>query len=91
MGIMGSNWVIEKFTASNDFGMLMVKMQTILTLQKCAKALKGGVVMSAKLTKARKLEMTDKAKSVVVLCLGDKVSRDVPRDATRASMWTRLE
>ncbi|AES69155.1 hypothetical protein MTR_3g023190 [Medicago truncatula] len=47
--------------------------------------------MSAKLTKAKKLKVTDKAKSVVVLCLGDKVLRDISRDATRASMWIRLE
>jgi len=35
--------------------------------------------------------MTDKAKSVVLLCLIDTASRDVPRNATTASMWAKLE
>lgn len=88
---MGSKWDIEKFTGSNDFGLWKVKMQAVLTQQKCVEALKGEAAMPAHLTQAEKREMIDKAKSAIVLCLGDKVLRDVAREATAASMWAKLE
>ena len=64
---MGSKWDIEKFTGSNDFGLLKVKMQAVLTQQKCVEALKGEAAMPANLTQAEKHEMIDKAKSAIVL------------------------
>jgi len=67
---MGSKWDIEKFTGSNDFGLWKVKMQTVLTQQKCVEALKGEAAMPTSLTQAEKREMIDKAKSAIVLCLG---------------------
>jgi len=70
VGIMGSKWDIEKFTGSNDFGLWKVKMQTVLTQQKCVEALKGEAAMPTSLTQAEKREMIDKAKSAIVLCLG---------------------
>ena len=39
--------------------------------------------MPANLTQAEKREMIDKAKSAIVLCLGDKVLRDIARDRPR--------
>jgi len=35
--------------------------------------------------------MVDKAKSVIVLCLGDKVLREVAKEPTATSMWSKLE
>jgi len=35
--------------------------------------------------------MVDKARSVIVLCLGDKVLRDVAKEPTAASMWSKLK
>jgi len=35
--------------------------------------------------------MVDKATSAIVLCLGDKVLREVAKEPTAASMWTKLE
>jgi len=35
--------------------------------------------------------MVDKAKSAIVLCLGDKVLREVAKEPTAASMWSKLE
>jgi len=84
---MSSKWDIEKFTGSNDFGLWKVKMQAVLTQQKCVEALKGEAAMLAHLTQAEKREMIDKAKSAIVLCLRDKVLRDVARETTAASMW----
>ena len=54
-------------------------------------ALKGEAAMLATLTQVQKGEMIDKAKSAIVLGLGDKVLRDVTREATAASMWAKLE
>lgn len=88
---MGSKCDIEKFIGINDFGLEKVKMQAVLTQQKCLEALKGESMMSATLTLAEKRRMIDKAKSVIVLCLIDKVLRDVTRKATAALMWTKLE
>jgi len=77
---MGSKGDIEKFTVSNDFGLWKVKMQAVLTQQKWVEALKGEAAMPVNLTQTEKREMIDKAKSVIVLCLGDKVLRDVGTD-----------
>jgi hypothetical protein len=35
--------------------------------------------------------MVDKARSVIVLCLGDKVLRGVAKEPTVASMWSKFE
>jgi len=45
--------------------------------------LKGEAAMPTHLTQAEKREMVDKAKSAIVLCLGDKVLRDVARKGYR--------
>jgi len=47
---MGSKWDIEKFTRENDFGLWKVKMEAVLTQQKCLEALKGEAAMPAHLT-----------------------------------------
>jgi len=88
---MGSKWDIEKFTRINDFGLWKIKMQAVLTQQKCVETLKGEAAMPTNLTQAEKREIIDKAKSVIVLYLGAKVLRDVARKATAASIWAKLE
>jgi len=80
---MGSKWDIEKFTGSNDFGLWKLKMQAVLIQQKCEKALKVEGALSVTMTQAEKTEMVDKARSVIVLCLRDKVLRDVAKDLPR--------
>jgi len=88
---MGSKWDIEKFTGYNDFGLCMVKMQPVLIQQKCEKALKGEGALQATMTQEENTEMMDKARSAIVLCLGDKVLRDVTKEPTATSMWSNLE
>ena len=39
----------------------------------------------------RESEMIDKARSAIILCLGDKALREVAREKTTASMWLKLE
>jgi len=88
---MGSKWDIEKFTGDNDFGLWKVKMEAVLIQQKCEKALKGESASPVTMSRAEKTEMVDKAKSVIVLCLGNKVLRDVTKEPTTASMWSKFE
>ena len=60
-------------------------MQAVLIQQKCEKALKGEGALPVTMTQAEKTEMVDKARSPIVLCLGDKVLRDVAKEPTAAS------
>ena len=47
--------------------------------------------MPAHLTPAKKTEMKDKAVSAIILCLGDKVLREVARETTAMFMWNKLD
>jgi hypothetical protein len=88
---MGSKWDIEKFTGDNDFGLWKVKMEAVLIQQKCEKALKGEGWLPVTMSRAKKPEMVDKAGSAIVLCLGGKVLREVAKEPTAASMWSKFE
>jgi len=79
------------FTKDNDFGLWKVKMKAVLIQQKCEKALKGESALPVTMSQAKKIEMMDKARSAIVLCLGDKVLRDVAKEPTATSMWSKLE
>ena len=50
---------------------------------KCEKALKGEGALPVTMSKTDKTEMVDKARSVIVLCLGDKVLREVAKEPPR--------
>jgi len=63
----------------------------VLIQQKCEKTLKGDGTLPVTMSRAEKTEMVDKARSVIVLCLGDKVLREVPKEPNAASMWSKLE
>ena len=73
-------WEIKKFSGNNDFGLWKIKMQALFIQEKCIDALKSEVLMNVSLTQVQKTEMVDKARSVIILCLGDKVLREVTRD-----------
>ena len=88
---MGSKWDIEKFTGDNDFGLWKVKIEAVLIQQKCEKASKGEGLFLVTMSRAEKTEMVDKAKSAIVLCLGDKVLREVAKEPTATLMWAKLE
>ncbi|GAU28731.1 hypothetical protein TSUD_372380 [Trifolium subterraneum] len=82
---MGSKWDIEKFPGSNDFGLWKVKVRAILTQQKCDEALKGVATMPANLLDAEKAEMDGKPMSAIILCLADKVLREVTKEKSAAN------
>jgi hypothetical protein len=64
-------------------------MMAILTQQKCIEALKGVTHMLATLSDAEKTEMDEKALSAIILCLGDKVLREVAKEKSVVEMWTK--
>jgi hypothetical protein len=64
-------------------------MQAIWIQQKCAQALKGEGVLPVTMSQAEKTEMVDKARSAIVLCLGNKVLRNVAKEPTVTSMWSK--
>ncbi|MCI43644.1 cytochrome P450, partial [Trifolium medium] len=47
--------------------------------------------MPASLSVAEKSEMNNKAVSAIILCLGDKVLREVAKKTNVAAMWAKLE
>jgi len=88
---MGSKWDIEKFTGENDFELWKVKMEAVLIQQKCEKTLKGDGALPVTMSRVENTEMVDKAMSAIVLCLGNKVLREVAKKPTAASMWSKFE
>ncbi|WJX45134.1 E3 ubiquitin-protein ligase upl4 [Trifolium repens] len=88
---MGSKWDIEKFTGNNDFGLWKVKMKALLIHHKCVEALKGIAQKPATLSDQEKKDMDEKALSSIILCLGDKVLREVAKETSAAAMWTKLD
>ena len=88
---MGSKLDIEKFTEDNDFGLWKIKMEAVLIQQMCQKALKGQGALPVTMSRAEKTEMVDKARSAIVLCLKDKFFREVAKEPTATSMWSKLE
>jgi hypothetical protein len=70
----GYKWDIEKFTGGTDFGLWKANMREFFS-----KTLSGEALMSARLTLEEKTEMNNKKISVIILCLGDKVLREVAK------------
>ena len=66
-------------------------MEAILIQLGCAEAIKGEANMSDSLSQKEKSEMIDKARSAIILCLGDKALREVAKEKTAAAMWLKLE
>jgi hypothetical protein len=66
-------------------------MEAVLIQLKCEKALKDEGALPVTMSRAEKTEMVEKAKSAIVLCLGDKVLREVAKEPTATSMWSKFE
>ncbi|WVZ02051.1 hypothetical protein V8G54_022857 [Vigna mungo] len=91
LGVMATKFDVEKFNGANDFGLWKIKMEAILIQQGCVEALKGESKMSDTITQEEKKKMGDKARSAIILCLGDKVLREVAKEKTAAEIWVKLE
>ena len=53
--------------------------------------MKGERAFSVTMSQDEKTKMVHKARSVIVLCLRDKILRDVAKKLTATSMWSKLE
>jgi hypothetical protein len=47
--------------------------------------------MSGNLSNAEKTEMDEKTLSAIILCLGDKVLREVAKEKSVAAIWPKLD
>nr|GEV91703.1 zinc finger, CCHC-type [Tanacetum cinerariifolium] len=79
---------IEKFDDTGDFGLWRVKMGVLLIQHGCEAALE---VLPADMEAQVKVELKRKAHSAVILCLSNKVLREVTGATTVARVWSKLE
>ncbi|GKA15639.1 retrotransposon protein, putative, ty1-copia subclass [Tanacetum coccineum] len=84
----GAKFDIEKFDGTGDFGLWRIKMRALLIQHGCEAALE---VLPADMEAEAKAELNKKAHSAVILCLGNKVLREVTGETTAAGVWSKLE
>ncbi|GJX05355.1 hypothetical protein Tco_0191271 [Tanacetum coccineum] len=86
--MMGAKFDIEKFDGTGDFGLWRIKMRALLIQHGCEAALE---VLPADMEARTKDELNKKAHRVVILCLGNKVLREVTGETTAAGVWSKLK
>lgn len=87
-----TKYVSKKFTGKNDFGLWRIKIRAILTQQRLSDQLKGDkLFMEGEEDKMKKVKMLENAHNTIILCLGDKVLREVAREKNAAVVWSKLE
>ncbi|GJS25061.1 hypothetical protein Tco_0453693 [Tanacetum coccineum] len=79
---------IEKFNATGDFGLWRIKMHALLIQHGCEAALE---VLPEDMEAQAKTKLNKKAHSVVILCLGNKVLREVIGETTAVGVWSKLK
>ncbi|GJR57321.1 hypothetical protein Tco_1499483 [Tanacetum coccineum] len=84
----GAKFDIEKFDGTSDFGLWRIKMHALVIQHECEAALE---VLPADMEAQAKAELNKKAHNAVILCLGNKVLREVTGETTTAGVWTKLE
>ncbi|GJV45101.1 retrotransposon protein, putative, ty1-copia subclass [Tanacetum coccineum] len=84
----GAKFDIEKFDGTGDFGLWRVKMRALLIQNRCEAALE---VLPRDMETQAKAELNKKAHSAVILCLGNKVLREVTRETNAATVWSKLK
>jgi hypothetical protein len=84
----GAKFDIEKFDGTDNFGLWRIKMRALLIHHGCKAALE---VLPADMDATAKAKLNKKAQSAVILCLGNKVLREVTGETTAAGVWTKLE
>ncbi|GKF83529.1 hypothetical protein Tco_0245185, partial [Tanacetum coccineum] len=70
----GSKFDIKKIDGIGDFGLWRIKMRALLIQHGCEAALE---VLLADMEAQTKAELNKKAHSAVILCLGNKVLKEV--------------
>ncbi|GJX90511.1 retrovirus-related pol polyprotein from transposon TNT 1-94 [Tanacetum coccineum] len=78
---------IEKIDGKNDFGLWQLKMHALMVHQGCDAALE---TLPADMEVGKKAILMKKAYSTMILCLGDRVLREVTKETTATGIWTKL-
>nr|GEY07909.1 zinc finger, CCHC-type [Tanacetum cinerariifolium] len=78
---------IEKFDGKNDFGLWQIKMRDLMVHLGCDAALEA---LPADIEAGEKDALMKKAYNTLILCLGDRVLREVTKETTAAGIWTKL-
>ncbi|GKF67167.1 hypothetical protein Tco_0196846 [Tanacetum coccineum] len=74
---------IEKFDGKNDFGLWQIKMRALMVQQGCDAALE---TLPVDMEAGKKAALMKKAYSTMILCLGDRVLREVTKEITDAGI-----
>ncbi|PWA53412.1 zinc finger, CCHC-type [Artemisia annua] len=78
---------IEKFDGKNDFGLWQIKMRALMVQLGCDVALE---TLPADKEAGEKAALSKKAYNTLILCLGDRVLREVTKETSAAGIWTKL-
>ncbi|GJS54924.1 zinc finger, CCHC-type containing protein [Tanacetum coccineum] len=78
---------IEKFDGKNDFGLWQIKMRALMVQRGCDAALE---TLPADMEAGEKDALMKKVYSCLILCLGDRVLREVTKETSDARIWTKL-
>ncbi|GKC76208.1 hypothetical protein Tco_1126982 [Tanacetum coccineum] len=84
----GAKFNIKKFDRTGDFRLWRIKMHALLIQHRCEAALE---VLPADMEAQTKAELNKKAHSAVILCLGNKVLREVTGETTAMGVWSKFE
>ncbi|GKC83993.1 retrovirus-related pol polyprotein from transposon TNT 1-94 [Tanacetum coccineum] len=79
---------ITKFDGTSDFGLWRVKMRALLIQHRCEAALE---VLPIDIEAQAKAELNKKAHSAMILCLGNKVLREVTGEKTAAGISEHID
>ena len=87
---------LEKFNGKNDFNMWNVKMEALLITQGLGDAIepvtkKEGKETSSSRTPEQAAKIDKKARSTIILSLGDSVIREVAKERSVAELWAKLD
>ncbi|GJY53337.1 retrovirus-related pol polyprotein from transposon TNT 1-94 [Tanacetum coccineum] len=78
---------IEKFDGKNDFGLWQINMRALMVQRGCDAVLE---TLPADMEAGEKDALMKKAYSCLILCLGDRVLREVTKETSDARIWTKL-
>nr|GEX56483.1 retrovirus-related Pol polyprotein from transposon TNT 1-94 [Tanacetum cinerariifolium] len=84
----GTKFDIEKFDGKNDFALWQVRMKALLEQQGLAAALEE---LPATTIAVYDNVIQTKAFSALILCLGDRVLREITKETTATGIWKKLE
>ncbi|GJT46283.1 hypothetical protein Tco_0954998 [Tanacetum coccineum] len=79
---------IEKFDGKNEFGLWKIKMRALMVQQGCDAALE---TLPADMEAGEKAGLMKKAYSTLILCLEDRVLREVTKETVSLKIWVNRD